>query len=203
MAIQTLITLIKRAIIEPEALWQEEHAKDFTLSNYLKSVALPVVLITTLLATVVILIFGYRAPFINMVIYPSLKDALIMFVSSIVLFFISIYIFGWIVAYIASLFGGKLDSTKGTIMLFLISIPSLVGKIFAAIPYIGLIITLVASIYSLVLLYKAPSIFLDLPQENKTKAFILFLLASFVISILLSALFGGLLQPTTTPLPRG
>ena len=203
MNFNELITLLKRGILEPEQLWEEEKIKSYSLADFLKSVALPIVVAITLLSTLTILLFGYRIPFTDIVVHPNFKDLVMTFISSVVMFFISIIIFGWLSTYVASIMGGKFNFNKGALLIFLISIPSLVGKIFAAIPFLGPIIAIGASIYSLVLLYKAPTILLDLPKENRTKAFLLFIIGAIVISILLSLTLGQLLVPTSTTLPQG
>ena len=202
MILNSLISLFKRGITEPEKLWQEECLKNCELTNFLKATALPVIVIISLLSTLMLLLFGYRMPFSNMVIHPTFAEAIGTFLSSILIFLLSIVLFGWLGAYIASLLGGKFDINKGAIMMFFISIPSLVGKIFTPLPFIGALIAIAASIYSLVLLYKAPVIFLNLPQQNRTKAFILFLLGSIVLSILLSITLGWLFTAATPTLPQ-
>ena len=202
MNFNSLITLLKRGVLEPEQLWQEENSKSYTLIEFLKQVALPIVVVTSILSTLGILLFGYRVPLTDIVMRPTFTDALMAFIRSIVMFLITIVIFGWLSAYIASILGGKYDFIKGAVMIFLVSIPSLIGRIFATIPYIGAIIVIVASIYSLVLLYRAPTVLLDLPTENKTKAFILFFIVGIIVSILLSLTIGRLLG-STMPMPQG
>ena len=203
MDFNSLITLFKRGILEPEQLWQEERSRNYLLADFLKSKALPLIIVTTLLATLGILLFGYRVPFTDIVMHPTFRETIMAFISSIVMFLVSITIFGWLSSYIVSLLGGKFDFTNGVVMMVLVSIPSMVGKIFGTIPYIGMIIAIIASIYSLILLYRAPTIMLDLPAENRTKAIILFILASIVVSILLSLTLGQIFKPSTIPLPQG
>ena len=202
MHLNSLITLLKKSVLEPEQLWRDEASKSYTLAEFLKQIVLPIVIVTAILATLGILLFGYRVPLTDIVMRPTFMDAIMAFIRSIVIFLISLVIFGWLSAYIASLLGGKYDLTKGVMMMFLVSIPSLIGKVFATTPYIGAMVVIVASIYSLVLLYKAPTILLDLPAENKTKAFILFFIVGIVVSIILSFTIGRLFGPTV-PMPQG
>ena len=201
MNFNSLIILLKRGILEPEQLWRDEASKSYTLIEFLKQIALPIVVATAILASLGILLFGYRVPLTDIVMRPTFMDAIMAFIRSIVMFLISIMIFGWLSAYIASLLGGKFDFTKGAMMMFLVSIPSLFGRVFATVPYVGMIIVIVASIYSLVLLYRAPTTFLGLPAENKTKAFVLFFVAGVVLSVILSLTIGRLFGPTM-PMPQ-
>ena len=193
-----LITVMKKGILEPEQLWQEELSKNYTLTNFFKQIVVPIVVVTAILATLGIVLFGYRVPLTDIIMRPTLMDTVMAFVNSIVMYLVSLVIFGWLSAYIASILGGKFDISRGIVMMFLISIPSLIGRVFVAVPYIGMIVAIVASIYSLVLLYRAPTTFLNLPVENKTKAFVLFLIAGVVISIILSLTVGELFRPTVS-----
>ena len=197
-----LITVMKKGILEPEQLWQEELSKNYTLTNFFKQIVVPIVVVTAILATLGIVLFGYRVPLTDIIMRPTLMDTVMAFVNSIVMYLVSLVIFGWLSAYIASILGGKFDISRGIVMVFLISIPSLIGRVFAAVPYIGMIVAIAASIYSLVLLYRAPTTFLNLPVENKTKAFVLFLLVGIVVSAILSFTIGRLFG-STMPMPQG
>ena len=197
-----LITVMKKGILEPEQLWQEELSKNYTLTNFFKQIVVPIVVVTAILATLGIVLFGYRVPLTDIIMRPTLMDTVMAFVNSIVMYLVSLVIFGWLSAYIASILGGKFDISRGIVMMFLISIPSLIGRVFVVVPYIGMIVAIAASIYSLVLLYRAPTTFLNLPVENKTKAFVLFLLVGIVVSAILSFTIGRLFG-STMPMPQG
>ncbi len=191
-----LVELIKKGTLNPDELWKEESAKGYTIVNLIKFPILPLITIVSLIAAVATLIFGYRVPFTNIAFHPSVSDTLLGFIGTIVMFIIGIVVYGWLSAYIASLFGGNRDINSGVLMMFLISMPSLLGKALGPLPYIGPLIAIVLSIYSLVLLYRAPVHFLGIAQENKTKQFILFIIAGIVVSFLLALTIGTLFQPT-------
>ncbi len=191
-----LINLFKDALLKPEKLWSQESAKNFTLQELLKFPVTPTIVMVAAISSILILIFGYKVPFAPVAVHSSLSDVIIGFIGTVVMFLVTVTLFGWLSAYIASLFGGKNDFIRGVLMIFLVSIPSLIGRAVSPLPYIGTIVSVGLGIYTLILLYKAPCFFLDLPEENRTKNFILFLIIAFVVSIVLGVTLGSLFQPT-------
>jgi hypothetical protein len=191
-----LVNLFKSALLTPEKLWSQESAKNYTFQELLKFPATPTIVIVATISSMLILIFGYKVPFVPVAVHTSLSDIIIGFIGTVVMFLITVTLFGWLSGYIASLFGGKNDFSRGVLMIFLVSIPSLIGRAVSPLPYIGAIVSIGLGIYSLILLYKAPFFFLDLPEENKTKNFILFLIAAFVVSVILGVTLGSLFQPS-------
>ncbi len=194
MDIKYLINLMIKGTVSAETLWREEISKDRDWKNLLKFPILPLISIVALLTALLMLVFGYNIPFIG-TIKPSISDVLFKAFGTVLIYTISIIVFGWFADYLASLMDGKKDLNRGVLMLFLISIPSLLGQILGTLPFAGPFLALGFGIYSLVLLYKAPSIFLDLPSENRTKQFLLFLAAGIVFSMLLSMSVGKFFTP--------
>ena len=176
-------------------LWQEEVAKGISWKDLLKSTALPFVAVVALLSALLTMLFGHHIPLLG-VIRPTVGDMIMQAIGTIVLFVISILVFGWLAAWLAGKMDGRDDMDRSVSMLFWISIPSLVGQVLSTIPMVGLIIGFGLGIYSLVLLYKAIPVFLEVPRENRVKHFILFLIASMVFSVLMSASIGRLFEPT-------
>jgi len=80
-------------------------------------------------------------------------------------------------------------------MIFWISVPSLLGQILGTLPYVGWIIALGLGLYSLVLLYRAIPVFLNVSLENRVKHFILFMISAFVVSVVLNMTVGRLFVP--------
>ena len=194
MPFNQLISSLQRAILKPEPLWQEEVEKSVAWSLLLKNTVLPVIGVTAILSAILLKIFGYHLPMIG-VVRPSMTDMLLQIVGAIVMYGISIVLLGWIAAWLAGMLGGKNDLNRAVAMLFWISVPSLVGQVLGTLPFVGWVISLGLGIYSLVLLYRAIPVFLDVPVSERVKHFIFFLIASFVVSILLGMTLGRLFTP--------
>ena len=192
---KTLINKLVQAVIKPEPLWTEEAESGKSWKDLLKFPVLPLVGSVAVISALLTMIFGYHIPLIG-VIRPTVGDMVMQAISTLATYTISLLLFGWLAAWLAGRMDGKNDIDRGVAMLFWISVPSLIGQLLSPLPTIGWIIGIGLGIYSLVLLYKAIPVFLDIPQSNHSKHFILFLIASIVFSVLLSATIGKLFEPT-------
>jgi len=195
MQTHTLIAQFKEAILKPEPLWQEQIASKQRWQSLLRSPALPVIVTVTFISAFLTKLFGYHIPLVG-VVRPTIGDMVLQVIGGTVLYLLSLVVLGWIAAWLAGMMEGRSDIDRAVSMLFWISIPSLAGQLLSPIPMVGWIIGMGLGIYSLVLLYKAIPVFMEIPAANQVKHFILFILASVVFSILFSATIGKLFEPS-------
>ncbi len=194
MQTNTILGLLKNGILYPEKLWQEEVSENISWAQYIKFPVLPIIVLVGVVSGILTKVFGYHIPVIG-VIHPSMSDVVIQAIGTIVIYLIFLILMGWVAAYLAGLFDGKNDWNKSVQMLFLTSIPSLFGQLLSPLPYIGWVIALGLGVYTMVLLYKAIPVFLGVPLESRAKHFILFLIASFVISMAVNISIGSIFAP--------
>ncbi len=193
MDVKKLFNLLIDGVIKPEEVWKDFLSSDIRLNELLKNYVVPIVVSIAVITFLLNMIFGY--PLVNGRVHLSFIRTLWLGVGNVVGFFISLYIFGWVGAFLAEKFGGENNFEKAVLMLFLISLPSLVGQVLGTLPIVGFFFSLILSIYSLVLLYKAFPIFLKVSKNNQVKIFILFLIASVVLGMILGALMGAVFSP--------
>ncbi len=191
---EALFNMVLNAIIKPEEVWKKELSNETQWQDYLKYPILPIVVIVSIISGILTKLLGYHMPVIG-VMYPSTTDVILQISGSIIIFVISMVIFGFIAAYLSDMLGGKKDMNRAVKMLFLISIPSLVGQIFTTLPFVGWVFGLGLSIYSLVLLYRAIPEFLGVSIENRVKHFIFFIIAAIVTSIIINMTLGRIFAP--------
>ncbi len=190
----TLFTMTLNAIMKPEVVWKKELSNEISWQDYLKYPILPIIATVAIISGILTKLFGFHIPAIG-AIYPSMTDTLLQITGFVIVFVISLIILGFIAAYIAGVLGGKNDINQAIKMLFLISIPSLIGQVFGALPFVGWIISLGLGIYSLVLLYRAIPEFLGVSIENRVKHFIFFIIAAIVVSMLINMTIGRIFAP--------
>ncbi len=193
MDIKVLTNLVKDGIMTPEEVWRDFLKKGIVIKDLLQQYIIPIIVTVTVISTVLNMIFGY--PMMGGRFHPSIFRAVWMIIGGIVTYLASLYIFGWISAFLAEKFGGKNDLNRAVLMLFLISLPSFAGQILGTLPIIGFILSIGLSIYSLVLLYKAFPLFLDVPLNNQSKCFIIFILISIVVGMILGMITGAIFSP--------
>jgi hypothetical protein len=194
MATEKILQRLQQALLKPEPLWQEESQKGISLQPFLTGTVLPVIVTVAVVSAILLKIFGYHLPMIG-VVRPSLTDLLLQVVGTVVMYTLTLVVLGWIAAYLAGMMGGKNDINRAVTMLFWISVPSMLGQILGTLPFVGWVLSLGLGVYSLVLLYRAIPIFLGVPIEDRVKYFIFFLIASFVVSIVLGMTLGRVFTP--------
>ena len=194
MAMENILQRLQQAVLKPEPLWQQEAEKSTPLQPFLSGTVVPVISVVAVISALLLKIFGYHLPMIG-VVRPSLSDMLLQIVGTIVMYMLTLVILGWIAAYLAGIMGGKNDINRAVSMLFWISVPSMLGQILGTLPFVGWVLSLGLGVYSLVLLYRAIPVFLGVAVEDRVKHFIFFLIASFVVSIILGMTLGRIFTP--------
>ncbi|MGI9325845.1 MAG: YIP1 family protein [Pseudomonadales bacterium] len=71
-------------------------------------------------------------------------------------------------------------------------LPGFVGMILGSLPWIGVLLLLIASVYALMTLYRALPIFLPIAPDNRIKHFVATFLAALIASMVLSTVLSGL-----------
>ena len=88
--------------------------------------------------------------------------------------------------YFGAMVGGVRSFDQSVAMVSLAMIPSFLGGILSAIPFIGWLISLAATIYAAVLLYRFVPMFLIVPEIQRVKHFVIALVTCIVINVLVS-----------------
>ena len=195
MNINELINLMVKGVSVPEMLWQEKLQEQRNWVDMLKFPILPFVALVALLNAVLILVFGYNIPFVG-VIRPSPLDAFIQAVGTVITYGIAIVIMSWIAANLTKMVEGINDQHRAMLMLFLVSIPSLVGQVLGTLPFVGVFIAIGLGIYSLVLLYRAIPIFMEVPLSKSTRYLILLIIFSILVSLMINFTIGKMFVPS-------
>ena len=180
MNVNELLNLMVKGIVAPEKLLDEKLQEKRAWVDMLKFPVLPLVAVVALVSAVLILLFGYNIPFVG-VVKPSMPDALMQAVGTVLTYGIAIVIMSWVAAYLASMTEGSNDQNRAMLMLFLVSIPSLIGQVLGTLPVVGLFVAMGLGIYSIILLYKAIPVFMEVPLEKRVRYFVLLVISSMVI----------------------
>ncbi len=113
------------------------------------------------------------------------------FLWSLAWTFVIAFIFDYFVGVFAD--GHNFDAAYAVVGLAVI--PAALGNAAAPLPWIGWLVSLAASIYSLMLAYRFIPVFLTLPEEHRVKHFIVSIIAAFLVNILVSITLGFMFAP--------
>ena len=109
---------------------------------------------------------------------------------------------GWtfVVAFIFDFLAGTFDGTRNFnaayALVGLAIIPAALGNALAPLPLVGWLISLAASIYSIVLAYRFVPVFLELPEANRVKHFVISIIAALVVNVVVGATLGAMFLPS-------
>lgn len=195
MNVKELLNLTISGVTTPQDLWNKKLQENKTWADMLKFPVLPFVVIVALVSAVLILVFGYKIPFVG-VVKPSVADALLQAVGTVIMYGITIVIMSWVAAYLAGMTEGTNDQNRAMLMLFLVSIPSLLGQVLGTLPMVGMIIAIGLGIYSIVLAYKAIPVFMKVPLEKRVRYYVLLAISSMVVAVVMNLTVGKIFAPS-------
>lgn len=102
------------------------------------------------------------------------------------------FVIAFIFDFLAGLFDGSRNFDAAYAVVALAIIPAALGAGLGPLPFIGWLIGLGASIYSLVLAYRFIPIFIELPEASRVKHFALSIVAAIVVNIIVTAAVGSM-----------
>ncbi len=105
------------------------------------------------------------------------------------------FVVAFIFDYLAGTFGGKRDFNSAYATVALAMIPASIGTAISPLPWLGWLLSIAASIYSLVLAYRFLPVFLEIPEVSRVKHFVASILVAIVINILVSLTLAQLFAP--------
>ncbi len=171
---------LKGALTDPKTIWDQYNNENADWKTTAKQITVPLVVASAVLTYLFSLLFSSYQP------YSVMTGSFRFFILSLVFTLIGYFIFSWITGHLAGYFKGQKNFDKSLAAVSLAAVPAAVGSVLGTLPFIGPILSIVLSIYSLVLLYRNIPVFLQVPQENRVKHFISTLVLSFIVGILLS-----------------
>ena len=106
------------------------------------------------------------------------------------------FVIAFIFDYLAGVFKGKRDFDAAYAVVALSIVPAAAGAALAPLPWLGWLISLAGSIYSLMLAYRFLPVFLEVPETARVKHFALSIVAAIVVNIAVSASVMSMFAPS-------
>ena len=188
-----LVERIKNILLSPTTEWEIIKKEDHMISDLFTQYALKLAAIPAISGLIGFTLFGYsygfgsyRSPF-----GANFRWAISMYVMSIV----GVYILAYIIDVLAPTFGSKKHLPTSMKVVVFAYTAAWIGGVFSLIPALS-ILGAIASIYSLVLLYKGLQIVKDVPQNKMIGYFVAVIIASLIVYAVTGAIitriaFGG------------
>lgn len=181
--INKTLTLVKSGLFEPRETWKKYLQEERTWKETAMLLTLPLIVVSTVFSAVLSYFFSSYSILGVQTGFGSIVLGLIMVI-------IGIMVASFVFSYLAGFFGGKHNFNKGFAALSLAAIPTYIGSVFGALPFVGVLLSLALAIVGIILLYKIIPSYLDVPQDKRVLHFIASLFATFIPMLLIASIMG-------------
>lgn len=106
-----------------------------------------------------------------------------------------VFVAAWIFDFFAGVFGGSRAYDGAFAAVSLAVVPAVVAGIVSPVPWLGGLVSLVAFIYSLVLLYRFIAVFMTVPEDKRIVHYFVSLIVAAVVNIVVAGTVGALFGP--------
>lgn len=191
--IAAFVTRCRGMILQPDATLRE-HAQPLPPWQVAgREHALPLVVISAVVSTVLIWLFPPQLPGIGVLVF-SLDTLLLQLALETAAGFIGILVVAGVIMIFSGMFGGRSAFGASFVLATLAATPYYLGKALVPLPMIGMLTWFAGLIYSLVLLYKGSGVVLLVPAQNRGKQFALSLISLLLIAMMLFMALGHWVQ---------
>ncbi|MBV1907167.1 MAG: YIP1 family protein [Pseudomonadales bacterium] len=173
------IELVKNALLNPKTSWDDYLSKDITWQDTAIKLTLPLIIASAIAGLLLASIFANGIGIITRLIL------------SVVMMSVSIGMSALIINFFAGQFGGKAEFNRAFAAVSLTVIPMLIGHVVGVLPWLGWLISVGLGIYSAVLLYQVIPLALSIPDESRTKHYIVSVICMFIATLIVGAVLGG------------
>lgn len=184
MDFKKTLGLIKGMLLEPRATWVAYAAENRDWQYTALVLTVPLVVVCAVAAWILGMLFS------GLYMFRFGSATLLGMLLSIVFSLIGIALFALIVGIFAGVFKGNNNFSRAFACVSLAVVPSQIGQVFGAVPWVGRLIALAAGIWSLVLLYQMVPAYLAVPDDKRPGHYIV----SLVVCIAIVAVFGAMFR---------
>ncbi|MFN2572456.1 MAG: Yip1 family protein [Gemmatimonadales bacterium] len=162
---EALTGRVKGIMLEPRATWKEVDAEFTKPGELWAKYVIPLAAIGPIAFMIGMLIFGKSIAFTSLTNRVPLSTVIAGGVAAYVLALLSVFALSRIISLLAPGFGGQRNDVQGLKAAAYSSTAAWLGGIFLVMPALGLV-SLIFSLFSLVLLYIGLPIVMKVPQDR-------------------------------------
>ena len=187
MAMETLTSRVKGMLLEPRATWKEIDGEFTKPGEIWAKYVIPLAAIGPIAGAIGMTIFGERIAFTSLTNTVTLTTAIERAIGGYVVGLLVVFILSRVISLLAPGFGGQRNDVQGLKVAAYASTASWIGGIFLLIPALALV-SLIFSIYSLVLLYIGLPILMKVPQDRAMGYTAVVIIVCIVVFLLAAAI---------------
>lgn len=162
---ETMISRVKGMMFEPRATWREIDTEFTKPGEVWTRYVIPLALIGPIASMAGMFIFGKRVPFTSLTTTVPISSVISTGVATFVLSLLSVFVMSRVISLLAPGFGGQRNDVQGLKAAAYSSTAAWLGGVFQILPALNLV-SLIFSLYSLVLLYAGLPIVMKVPKDR-------------------------------------
>lgn len=187
MAMETMTSRVKGMLLEPRATWKEIDGEFTKPGEIWSKYVIPLAAIGPIASAVGMLVFGQRIAFTSLTNTVTLTTAIEQAIARYVIALLVVFIVSRVISLLAPGFGGQRNDVQGLKVAAYASTAAWIGGIFTLIPALYLV-SLLFSVYSLVLLYVGLPILMKVPQDRAMGYTAVVIIVCIVVFLLAAAI---------------
>lgn len=162
---ETTIGRAKGMMLEPRATWKEIDSEFMKPGELWAKYIIPLAAIGPIFSTIGVILFGERIPFTRLTNDVPVTAAVTAGVAAFVLALLSVFVLSRLISLLAPGFGGARNDVQALKAAAYASTAAWIGGVFLIFPPLA-IVSLIFSLYSLVLLYIGLPIVMKVPKDR-------------------------------------
>jgi Yip1 domain len=187
---ETLAGRVKGMMLEPRATWKEIDGEFTKGGDIWSKYIAPLAAIGPLASMVGMVLFGERIAFTALTNRVSITTAVSRGIAGYVLALLSVFLLSRIISLLGPGFGGQRNDVQGLKAAAFASTSAWLGGIFLLIPALGLV-SLIFSLYSLVLLYIGLPILMKVPKDRAMGYTAVVIIVWIVVALIAGAILAA------------
>lgn len=190
-----LIERAKNIVLQPKSEWLVIEGESTPVADLYKEYIVPLAAITPLAGIIgmsMVGVMGYRVPLASGIAYA---------LTSYVLTLVGVFILALIIDALAPSFGGKKNQMQALKVAAYASTPGWLAGVLLILPMLG-IITPLAELYGLYLLYLGLPVLMKAPQEKAVGYTVVVVVAAIVVMVVISGISSSFIAAPIMPMPE-
>ena len=186
-----IVNRAKNIILSPKTEWSTIKGESITISDMFTQYAVILAAIPAIAGFIGYSIVGFSG-FVGGYFRISVSKGFMIALMAYIFALVGVYILGLVIDWLAPTFGAQKDSSSSFKVAIFSMTASWVGGIFSIIPMFG-VLTMLAGLYSLYLLYLGIKEIKNPPKEKLIGYFIASLITAIVIYMLINIILGSMM----------
>jgi hypothetical protein len=183
---ETTIGRAKGMLLEPRATWKEIDAEFTKPGEIWGKYIIPLAALGPIATTVGMILFGRKVPFTSLTNPVPVGTAISAGVAMYVMSLLSVFVLSRIISLLAPGFGGQRNDVQGLKAAAYASTAAWLGGVFQIMPALSLV-SVLFSLYSLVLLYIGLPIVMKVPKDRAMGYTAVVIIAAIVVYLIAGA----------------